>query len=80
MKKLLPSVTIRTFALVGVNQDGSEDWLERFDINTKRAEIEKSSRKYQNTYLKGHVYLLGAEDNIMRIQFYLWGYHKEDDK
>lgn len=67
----------KTYGLVGITEDGAEEWLERFDLNVKRSEIEKKSKKHQKAYAKGFVYLLDGEDKPVRVQYYLWGYHNE---
>ena len=62
----------RSYALVGKGEDANEEWLERFSLNTLRKEIEKKAKKYIGTHSDLFVYLVDAEDNIIRTQFYLF--------
>ena len=62
----------RSYALVGKGEDNSEEWLERFSLNTLRKEIEKKAKKYVETHSDLLVYLVDAEDNVIRTQFYLF--------
>ena len=61
----------KSYVLAGKGEDGKEEWLERFSLNTLRKEIEKKSKKYSSAYSGLIVYLVDSDDNVIRTQFWL---------
>lgn len=67
-----PTVGSKSYVLAGIRINNEEEWFERFSLQTKRSEIEKRVPRNKEDFTKFVVYLVDSEDNVLRVQYYLW--------